>query len=563
MATIAGVPGPPSTEQIRAEVEVVLASEFFSRAPSLAQFLSYVCRKALDGEADQIKEYNIAVEAFGRNAEFDQKADAIVRVEAHRLRKRLKQYYETEGASHTVRIIIPPGQYVPAFVVRDPAADQPAEIEEANGEDTALDAVESAECSLEVASSAPPALEPAPMALVETPLRPAMEVLPPPEKRPASGRWAVAWVLGLAVLAGAVGVVLNRRAAPPPAAAPAQTGAAPAPAAPDLRPPATARAGEEGLRIAAGLGAAKYVDSYGNTWLGDRYFLGGQVRGSPAERILRTRDPALFSNWREGDFRYDIPLDPGTYELRLLFAERVYGSGNISGGGESGRLFHVFANGSPILENLDVISDASGSNTADVRVFKDITPAPDGFLHLRFSLFKDSAFLNGIEILPSPPGRIRPIRMVGADASVRDSAGQLWTADQYWQGGQINSRNVRVAGTKFPELYRSERYGNFSYAVPVAPDGRYALTLYFAEAWFGPSQQGGGGADSRLFDVYLNGTALLRSFDVFEAAGGSHRAVERTFHGLKANAQGKLMISFVPVRNYAFVNAIEVAEEAR
>jgi hypothetical protein len=558
-----GPPGPPSTEQIRAELDAVLASEFFSRAPSLAQFLGYVCRKALGGEGDQIKEYNIAVEAFGRTADFDQKADAIVRVEAHRLRKRLKQYYETEGASHTIQIVISPGQYVPGFVVKEPAAAQPAPaVEDSDGEEAVREA---GECDVEAVNGTPPAPDPAGTALAETALQPAVKVLPlrPPESKPVLSRLVVALILGIAVLAGAVGVLLNRHAAPPPAAAPAQAGAVPASSTPQPRLPAATPAGGEGLRIAAGLRAAKYVDSYGNTWLGDRYFLGGQVRGSPAERILRTRDPALFSNWREGDFRYDIPLDPGTYELRLLFAERVYGSGNISGGGESNRLFHIFANGSPILENLDVISDASGSNTADVRVFKDITPAPDGFLHLRFSLFKDSAFLNGIEILPSPPGQIRPIRMVGADASVRDSAGQLWTADQYWQGGQINSRNVRVAGTKFPELYRSERYGNFSYAIPVAPDGRYALTLYFAEAWFGPSQQGGGGAGSRLVDVYLNGTALLRSFDVFEAAGGSYRAVERTFHGLKANAQGKLMISFVPVRNYAFVNAIEVTEEAR
>jgi len=54
---------------------------------------------------------------------------------------------------------------------------------------------------------------------------------------------------------------------------------------------------------------------------------------------------------------------------------------------------------------------------------------------------------------------------------------------------------------------------------------------------------------------------LLHSFDVFRAAGGDHRAVERTFHGIAPNAQGKIVLSFVPVTNYACVNAIEVVDE--
>ena len=84
---------------------------------------------------------------------------------------------------------------------------------------------------------------------------------------------------------------------------------------------------------------------------------------------------------------------------------------------------------------------------------------------------------------------------------------------------------------------------------------------FFAETWFGPGQPGGGGAGNRLFDVYCNGVALLRSFDIFRAAGGDHRAVEKTFRGIAPNAQGKIVLSFVPVVNYACVNAIEVVDE--
>src|SRR5689334_16170968 len=98
------------------ELNAILASGILNRAPNLAQLLTYVCAKYFEGAAEQIKEYNIAVEALGRPADFDQKRDSIVRVEAHRLRKRLREYYEADGADHAIRIDIPPGQYAPRFL---------------------------------------------------------------------------------------------------------------------------------------------------------------------------------------------------------------------------------------------------------------------------------------------------------------------------------------------------------------------------------------------------------------------------------------------------------------
>jgi len=102
--------------QEKRELQAVLDSGIFNRAPNLAQVLTYVCTQYFEGAAQQIKEYNIAVEALGRPAAFDQKRDSIVRVEAHRLRKRLREYYETDGVGHPVRIEIPPGQYAPRFM---------------------------------------------------------------------------------------------------------------------------------------------------------------------------------------------------------------------------------------------------------------------------------------------------------------------------------------------------------------------------------------------------------------------------------------------------------------
>ena len=104
-----------SLELQRAELEAVLRSELFSRAPTLAHLLSYLCEKTFAGESGQIKEYSIAVDVFGRRDSFDQDVDSIVRVQANRLRKRLAEYYAAEGATHRVQICIPVGQYVPQF----------------------------------------------------------------------------------------------------------------------------------------------------------------------------------------------------------------------------------------------------------------------------------------------------------------------------------------------------------------------------------------------------------------------------------------------------------------
>ena len=106
---------PESTdlEAQRAELEAVLHSEHFTRAPTLAHLLSYLCERLFAGEASQIKEYSVGVEVFHRGSSFDQDSDSIVRVEANRLRKRLAAYYAGEGASHRLHITIPLGQYVP------------------------------------------------------------------------------------------------------------------------------------------------------------------------------------------------------------------------------------------------------------------------------------------------------------------------------------------------------------------------------------------------------------------------------------------------------------------
>jgi hypothetical protein len=98
--------------------------------------------------------------------------------------------------------------------------------------------------------------------------------------------------------------------------------------------------------------------------------------------------------------------------------------------------------------------------------------------------------------------------------------------------------------------------------VPVA-EGRYRVTLKFCEGHYGRLNTGVGGLGSRVFDVYCNGVALLRNFDIIKEAGGEDRPLDRTFPGIRPTAQGKIVLTFVPVKGMACVNGIEVGEDSR
>jgi hypothetical protein len=319
------------------------------------------------------------------------------------------------------------------------------------------------------------------------------------------------------------------------------------------------------FRMLAGYHGSPFIDQQGHTWNPDAYFTGGSSTSIPASRlIIGEPDPDLLKSERSGDFRYDIPLATGSYELRLYFAETEYGLGNPLGGGETARMFRILINGSDVVNWLDPIAEAGGANRLLVRVFKDISPAADGKLHLAFRPFTAAgrvpspAFLNGLEVLQSKPGFIHPVRIVTQQRPLTDIDGRTWSSDQYFFGGMQVFRNDPVVTAHDKALYRGERYGNFSYHIPVAP-GKYRLTLHFAETWFGTPESNEPARGSRLFNVFVNGAALLQNFDI-GAEAGANREVVKVFDNLQPNAQGALWIEFVPVENYAEVNAIEVQE---
>ena len=109
---------------IRAELDRILASEIFSRSGQLRRFLSFIVEQTLAGQGHALKESVIAHQLYGKGTDFDGGTDPVVRVDARRLRDKLREYYD--GRSDPVVISLPKGSYVPAFEARATSTAPPA-----------------------------------------------------------------------------------------------------------------------------------------------------------------------------------------------------------------------------------------------------------------------------------------------------------------------------------------------------------------------------------------------------------------------------------------------------
>jgi hypothetical protein len=482
----------------RAELNAVLASDAFKRSPKLSRLLLYLCEKYFQGLAGEITEYAIGVDALGRDPGFDPQQDALVRVDTHHLRKRLKEYYAAAGSEHEILIVIPNGSYAPDFVLSTVGKHRPKA-----GEAVAQAVSPASSDDFTATSSSHDRMK---RAWIVSGLAASIAL---------AGWWLVAASRGKAVhaIAAPAGSIVSNQL--------------------------------QAIRIASGDRPGGYTDHLGRVWMPDSLFQGGAAFRRGPLQIQRTLDGELFRSGREGQFVYNIPLSPGIYELHLYFAETGVASESLRG-------VSMAINSVP-FPTVDIASDAGGIATATVKVFKNISPAKDGILHLTF-LGTGPSFLNALEIVPGLPGRMLPIRLTARDSVYLDHLGQIWTPDESSAGGRRSTTTAQIEGTADAGLYQTDRVGHFTYSIPVVEGSHYTVRLHFAEPWF--SQ-----ADSRIFDVYCNGQTLLRNFDILKEAGGGKRAISRVFYAVPASPQGKLDLTFVPVVNYALVNAIEVIEE--
>lgn len=458
----------------RAELDRV--TEILGRSTRPGRLLAHIGEKTFQGQEDQLTEFNIATEVFGRSPKsFVAVDDAVVRVEAHRLRKKLREIYGRGTGANGLQVSLPAGSYSLRF-------ERGA-----------------------VAEVAPRG----------------SRVLP------------ISIAVGV-VVAAILGFVFLRGASPPPAPAPS--------------------AGVTEVHLMAGSDRGEVIDDSGVHWTSDRYFKGGTPWGGYSRFIRRTSRPFLYANWRTGEFEYNIPAQPGVYQLHLFFLSASRPGEEVAAG------FEVSLAGKPLLSGFDPNVDAMGVDAADERVFRDIVPDADGLVRLKFTNGAGMPGLNALELVPGTFRQQRPIRILTQATSFVDHQGQHWRADDYYLNGIRSTERRAVTGTEDPELFANERFGHFSYAIPVDTRGRYTVILHFAEFYFG-TKLADGGVGSRVFHVFANGRTLLEDFDIYKEAG-SLRVVTKKFEHIRPSAQGKINLTFEPVVNNATVSGIEVLEEA-
>jgi hypothetical protein len=136
------------------------------------------------------------------------------------------------------------------------------------------------------------------------------------------------------------------------------------------------------------------------------------------------------------------------------------------------------------------------------------------------------------------------------------SAVSPFAADQYASGGTARTVTNTITTTGVTNaapqgVYQSERYGNVTYTLPsLVASAQYTVRLHFAELYQTASGR-------RRFNVAINGTTVLSSFDIFATAGAAYKAVVRDFT-TTANASGQIVITFTTVTDNATIEGIEI-----
>ncbi|HVU71150.1 MAG TPA: malectin domain-containing carbohydrate-binding protein [Ktedonobacteraceae bacterium] len=324
-----------------------------------------------------------------------------------------------------------------------------------------------------------------------------------------------------------------------------------------------------GLQINAG-GGEDYP------YLADTDYSGGSTASTGnAIDISGVSNPApqyIYQSNRYGTFSYTIPnLTPNTsYPIRLHFAETYW-----TAAGQ--RVFNVTANGQAALTSFDIFAAAGAEYKAVTRQF-NATSDGSGKITLQFTPTKDNAEVSGIEVIgagspvtptptptptrtptstPTPtPTATTPPGGGGVQINSGGTASGTFVADADYSGGATaNSGNaITTTGVSNPApqaVYQSNRYGNFSYAVPGLTAGAsYTVRLHFAETYWTAAGQ-------RTFNVSINGQQVLSNFDIIGAAGAANKAVVQQFTAT-ADSSGKITIQFTTVKDNAQVNGIEV-----
>lgn len=354
------------------------------------------------------------------------------------------------------------------------------------------------------------------------------------------------------------------------------------------------------MEIRVNCGGPLFTDTPGKTWSADKAYTGytgsawgyvtaGQIDIRTGD-ITNTGDDTLFlyDRWSNNVSNLDYAFDvgTGTYQVRLRFAETWF-----TAAGQ--RKFNISLEGTLQQADFDIIGEAAGAWKYVDKTF--VITVTDGTLNV--SLTKGSVdwpVISAIEVITyyppntptysaSPTKTVSPtitktktvtatptasitgtpptatstvtFTATAVPTALRIDCGgpgyfdgtNTWIADAYFSGGNTGSTTDAIGLTTADVLYQTERYGTFSYDIPVA-DGTYEVTLKFCEFYFSAPLD-------RYFDVSIEGSAVLDNLDVLNMAGFEN-AYDRVF--TVTVSDGVLNIQFTGVKDNATIDAIQV-----
>ena len=115
--------------EVTLALEAVMHSETFARADRARALLAYLVETEQTGDASRLKGFTIAQDVFGKDDDFDPAMDAVVRVQAGRLREHLATFYTGEGRDEPIVISVPKGSYVPTYARREAIDSSPPPVD--------------------------------------------------------------------------------------------------------------------------------------------------------------------------------------------------------------------------------------------------------------------------------------------------------------------------------------------------------------------------------------------------------------------------------------------------
>jgi hypothetical protein len=304
--------------------------------------------------------------------------------------------------------------------------------------------------------------------------------------------------------------------------------------------------------FAINCGGFPYTDKAGVVYQGDTYFLGGTTY-TIREAVAGTEDSYVYRSERFGNFSYNIPLANGSYKVTLKFAE-IY---PYTYAGK--RVISVKMEGQSVINNLDLFARVGLNKAYDVTI--PVTVA-DGKLDIDFSAPAGNAKVNAVLIygessptpappVPNPPEQSALVAINCGGLPYTDKTGVIYKGDTYFSGGTPYMIREAVNGTEDSYIYRSERFGTFSYNIPL-PNGSYKVTLKFAEIY--PYTYAG----KRVIRVEMEGQSVISNLDLFSRVG-LNKAYDVTIPVQVAD--GILNIDFSAPGGNAKVNAILIMRE--